>query len=140
MHNIEKLEKVVDRFREVEGLLSDPKTIADQEKYRSLTKEHSELSGVVETYAAYRQVEAEIVGNRELLQDPDLGEIAKAELPALEEQQAKLVEQQKKIDDSFALAMKGLDADTEASMLEAKGNWDLRINKANNEFQEALQN
>ena len=35
--------------------------------------------------------------------------------------------------------MKGLDADTEASMLEAKGNWDLRINKANNEFQEALQ-
>ena len=97
MHNIEKLEEVVDRFREVEGLLSDPKIIADQEKYRSLTKEHSELSGVVETYAAYRQVEAEIAGNRELLQDPDLGEIAKAEMPALEEQQAKLVEQLKQL-------------------------------------------
>lgn len=97
MYNIEKLEEVVDRFREVEGLMSDPKIMSDQDKYRALTKEHSELSGVVEVYAAYRQVEAEIAGNRELLQDPDLGELAKAELPGLEEQQEKLVEELKQL-------------------------------------------
>lgn len=97
MYNIEKLEEVVDRFREVEGLLSDPKIIADQEKYRSLTKEHATLSGLVEVYATYRRVESEIAGTRELLQDPDLGEIAKAELPALEEQLAKLAEQLKQL-------------------------------------------
>jgi peptide chain release factor 1 len=92
MHNIEKLEEVVDRFREVEGLLSDPAIIADQNQYRSLTKEHAALSELVEVYTEYRRVETEIAGNRELLQDPDLGALAKEELPGLESQQAELVE------------------------------------------------
>ena len=55
-------------------------------------------------------------------------------------QKAKLNEQQKKIDDSFALSMKGLDAETEQSMLDAKANWDMKINEANNAFQEKLKN
>ena len=97
MYNIEKLEEVVDRFREVEGLMSDPKIMGDQDKYRSLSKEHSELSGLVEVYAEYRQVESEIAGSRELLQDPELGEMAKAEMPALEEQLAKLAEDLKRL-------------------------------------------
>jgi peptide chain release factor 1 len=95
MYNIEKLEEVVDRFREVEGLLSDPAVIADQNQYRALTKEHAALSELVEVYTEYRRVEMEIAGNRELLQDPDLGAMAKEELPELEAQQAELVEKLK---------------------------------------------
>jgi len=92
MHNISKLEDVVDRFREVEGLLSSPGVASDQEKYRALTKEHSDLSGVVEVYHAFCRVERDIAGHRELLQenDPELREMAKAELPALEEKRAEL--------------------------------------------------
>ncbi|KIH75942.1 bacterial peptide chain release factor 1 (bRF-1) [Geoalkalibacter ferrihydriticus] len=81
-----KLEEVVDRFREVEGLLSDPTVVSNQEKYRALTKEHSSLSEVVEVFQRYKKVCEAIAGNRELLRDPDpeVKEMARAELPELE--------------------------------------------------------
>ncbi len=89
------LEDVVDRFREVEGLLSDPAVMGDQKRYRELTKEHSDLSEVVAVYSSYKQVCSDIEGNRELLQDsdPDMKELARAELPELEERRAQLEEQ-----------------------------------------------
>ena len=82
------LEDVVDRFREVESLLSDPKVTSDQNRYRELAKEHSDLTEVVAVYGQYKQVCTDIEGNRELLQDsdPEMKELAKAELPELEEQ------------------------------------------------------
>lgn len=89
------LEDVVDRFREVEGLLSDPTIISDQKRYRELAKEHADLTGVVSVYGQYKQVCNEIEGNRELLQDndPEMKELAKAELPELEKQQSELEEE-----------------------------------------------
>ncbi len=89
------LEDVVDRFREVEGLLSDPAIISDQKRYRDLAKEHADLSEVVAVYRKYKQVCGDIEGNRELLQDsdPEMKELAKAELPELEEEQKELEEQ-----------------------------------------------
>lgn len=91
----QNLEDVVDRFREVEGLLSDPSVISDQKRYRELTKEHADLSDVVEVYGQYKQTCNDIEGNRELLQDsdPDMKELAKAELPELEKRQTELEEQ-----------------------------------------------
>ncbi|MDO3377663.1 peptide chain release factor 1 [Geoalkalibacter halelectricus] len=82
-----KLEEVVDRFREVEGLLSDPAVMSNQDKYRALTKEHSDLSEIVEVYQRYRKTCEAIAGNRELLRDPDpeVKEMARSELPELEE-------------------------------------------------------
>lgn len=89
------LEDVVDRFREVEGLLSDPAIISDQKRYRELAKEHADLTEVVSVYGQYKQVCSEIEGSRELLQDsdPEMKELAKAELPDLEKQQSELEEQ-----------------------------------------------
>ncbi len=91
------LEDVVDRFREVEGLLSDPAVISDQPRYRELTREHADLSEVVQVYARYKQVLAEIEGNRELLQDsdPEMKELAREELPTLESEQEELEQQLK---------------------------------------------
>lgn len=91
------LEEVVDRFHEVESHLSDPTVIADQKRYRELTKEHADLTEVVAVYNRYKQVCTDIEGNRELLQDsdPEMKELAKAELPELEEQKSVLEEQLK---------------------------------------------
>jgi peptide chain release factor 1 len=88
----EKLEEVVDRLREVEGLLSEPQVASDQDRFRGLTKEHAELSPVVEAFGRYRQLCEEIAGHRELLQDSDaeLKEMAKEELPALEERREEM--------------------------------------------------
>ena len=68
---LNKLEEVVDRFREVEGLLSDPTVVNDQNRYRALTKEHAELVDVVSSYDRYCQVRQELAGSQELLKDPD---------------------------------------------------------------------
>ncbi len=89
------LESVVDRFREVEGLLSDPSVMSEQKRYRELTKEHADLTEVVQVYGKFKQVCSDIEGNRELLQDsdPEMKELAKAELPELEEQQAEFEQQ-----------------------------------------------
>ncbi len=86
------LEDVVDRFREVEGLLSDPAVIGDQSRYRPLAKEHSDLSAVVEVFNKYKQVSCDIAGNKELLQDndPEMKALAKAELPELESELTEL--------------------------------------------------
>ena len=92
-----KLEDVVDRFREVEGLLSAPGVMSNQEKFRGLSKEHADLSGIVDTFSLYKKVCEEVEGNRELLRDadPDLREMAKAELPELEAQKESLAAQLK---------------------------------------------
>jgi peptide chain release factor 1 len=89
------LEDVVDRFREVEGLLSDPTIMSDQKRYRKLTKEHSDLGGLVNVYNRYKQVCGDIEGNRELLQDndPEMKDLAKAELVDLESEQQELEDQ-----------------------------------------------
>ena len=86
MSMLNKLEEVADRFREVEGLLSDPSVIKDQNRYRSLTKEHAELIDVVKGYERYCRMGDEIAGSKELLKDPDpeVREMASAEVAELE--------------------------------------------------------
>ncbi len=90
----DKLEEVVDRFQEVEGLLSDPSVLADQKKFRDLTREHAVLAEPVEVYRRYRQVQQEIEDNRELMRDddPDMREMAREELPVLEKECEELAE------------------------------------------------
>jgi len=96
---LNKLEEVVDRFREVEGLLSDPTVVNDQNRYRSLTKEHAELIDVVSSYNRYCQVRQEISGSQELLkdQDPDVREMAGAEVTELEAEKSTLEAQLKQM-------------------------------------------
>ena len=94
---LNKLEEVADRFREVEGLLSDPTVMNDQSRYRALTKEHAELVDVVSAYHRYCRIKEEIVGSQELLKDsdPDVREMANAEVAELAEEQVELEEQLK---------------------------------------------
>src|SRR5210317_155590 len=94
---LNKLEEVADRFREVEGLLSDPTVLNDQNRYRALTIEHSELIDVVKDYERCCRIRAEISGSQELLKDPDaeVREMANAEVSELETELTELEEQLK---------------------------------------------
>ena len=94
---LNKLEEVADRFREVEGLLSEPTVVNDQNRYRALTKEHAELVDVVGRYERYCQVRQEIAGSQELLKDPDpdVREMANAEVADLESEKNALEAQLK---------------------------------------------
>ena len=62
--------------------------IGGQGRFLALTREHASMRDVVEVYQRYGKVREEVEGNRELLRDsdPELREMAKAELPVLEEE------------------------------------------------------
>jgi len=94
---LNKLEEVADRFREVEGLLSDPTVINDQTRYRTLTKEHAGLIDVVNGYERSCRIREEIAGSQELLKDSDaeVREMANAEVAELGAELSELEEQLK---------------------------------------------
>ena len=94
---LNKLEEVADRFREVEGLLSDPNVIKDQPRYRTLTKEHADLVDVVSGYEKSCRIREEIAGSQELLKDADadVREMASAEVAELGAELTELEEQLK---------------------------------------------
>ena len=82
----QKLEEVVERFKEVEGLLADSEVMTNRDGFLALAREHSDLSKIVETFSRYKKTCEEIEGLCELLQDADaeVKNMAKAELPGLE--------------------------------------------------------
>jgi peptide chain release factor 1 len=87
---LEKIEELERRFQELESLLSDPAVIANQPEFRRFSREHADISELVAAYRRYRKIIAEIEGNRELLSDPEMKEMAEAELLALEERKTAL--------------------------------------------------
>jgi len=93
----QKLAQVEERFREIENLLADPKTLANPKEMQRLGRERAELSRLVETYQAYKKVEGGIQESQELLQESDeeMRELAKVELQTLRDRQASLEEELK---------------------------------------------
>ena len=86
----EKIEELERRFQELESLLADPAVIGNQVEFRRLSREHADLSDLVETYRRYRKLLADIDDNRELLSDPDMREMAEEELATLEAEKERI--------------------------------------------------
>ena len=80
-----KLEQIEEKFDQLERDLSAPDVFSDQERYRSLSKRHADLSEIVSLFRRYKKVRLDLAENRELLQDgdPEIRALAKAELEAL---------------------------------------------------------
>lgn len=87
-----KLENLVERLDEVNHLISDPEIINNQNKFRNLTKEHAQLTPVVETFNQFIQNQDDLQEAKDMIKsgDPDLKEMGQEELPELEKQQASL--------------------------------------------------
>lgn len=66
---LQRLQGVADRFEALEARLGDPAVLGDQEQYRKLAKEHSDLGPVVAAFRDYRRVQADLAENRALLQE-----------------------------------------------------------------------
>ena len=83
-----KLENLEHRYADLEVQLSSPDVLADQEKYRKLAKAHSDLKEVVDVFKQYKEVQAGLAGNKELLadSDPEIRAMAQEEIKELEAQ------------------------------------------------------
>lgn len=95
----EKLIGVEDRFKELEGLLSDPKVVQDRAAYQKYAREHAELNAIVDVFRAYRQVGRELDDSLELLKDSDPGikHLAREEIERLGARKQALEEELKQL-------------------------------------------
>ena len=87
---IDKLEQLVRRYRELEGMLGQPDVLADRARLLKLNKERSDLESLVNAFASYRDVDRKIREDQEALSDPELRQLAQAELPELEAERGRL--------------------------------------------------
>ena len=87
---IERLNNIEARYNELTSELMNPETIANVKKTLELTKEQASLKEAYDAYQEYKKILSDIEGNKELINDPELGEIAKEELKELEEKKAKM--------------------------------------------------
>ena len=88
-----KLELLAERQEELNALVSDPETMSDQNKYRALTIELSEIAPVVKTWEDYQQADGDIQAAEPMLADDDaeMREMGKEELVRLKDTQETLL-------------------------------------------------
>ncbi len=67
----EKLSFIENQFEELAKKISDPDVIADQETWRKLCKEHSDLTPIVEKYREYKANRDTIEDARLMMDDPE---------------------------------------------------------------------
>jgi peptide chain release factor 1 len=72
------------RLAELDTILVDGSAASDMKRYRALTKEQAEVSGLVERYRRYQQHEADLAAARDMLADPEMADMAREEIAANE--------------------------------------------------------
>lgn len=78
----DKLEKIIARYDELTSLLADPDVINHQDRYRELSKEHSELTPIVASYKLFKKAKGDVENLFHLIEssDTEMRELAQAEL------------------------------------------------------------
>lgn len=86
---LDKLEAIKARFDQLGVALTNPEIVNDNKKFTATSREYRSLEKIVQAYLAYKKVLDAIEFNTEVLNgdDAEMRELAKEELPALEEQQ-----------------------------------------------------
>ena len=89
----EKLEAVEKRYEELTKLIADPEVIANQAEWQKLMKEHASIEDIVLKFREYKKVKQGMEEAEELIQDPEMRELAEVEyyeakenLPKIEEE------------------------------------------------------
>ena len=82
----DKLTPFINRYNELSELLSSPDITSDIKRMTELSKEQSSLLPIVEKTKEYKLLLEEINDSKEMLSDPEMGDMAKEELKELEPQ------------------------------------------------------
>lgn len=90
-----KLAFIEERYEELSQKISDPEIIADQNKWRKLCKENSDITPIVEKYREYKKAKEAIESSQEMLEekpDKDFEELLLLEIEENKEKIAQLEE------------------------------------------------
>ncbi|EPR38745.1 Peptide chain release factor 1 [Desulfovibrio sp. X2] len=82
-----KLESLERKFEDLERELAAPEVFNDQERYRKLTKAHSDLGEIVKVFREHKRLTRELAENKAMLadSDPEIRDMAKAEIGSINE-------------------------------------------------------
>jgi len=75
-----KLAALSERIQELNSLLSSESITNDMDQYRKITKEHSDITPIVDEYLAYKKNEANLNEAEAMLSDPEMKEFAQEEI------------------------------------------------------------
>lgn len=91
----QKLEDVEKKYIDLTEKISDPEVISRQNEWKVMMKEHSELEPIVEKYGEYKKVEKNLEEAKEMMNDPELKELAETEMLEAKEKLPKIEEELK---------------------------------------------
>ena len=80
----EKLEKIIEAYKELELKLGDPAVLADQHEYNKLAKSFSDQGPLVAKARDYIQDLDDLAEAKEMLSEPDMKEFAQEEISRIE--------------------------------------------------------
>jgi peptide chain release factor 1 len=83
---IEKAQGIAERFEELTGQMSDPSVAGDGAALQRLGKERARLEPIVQAYERFKSLQDGLDDARASLSDPELGELARDEIQAIEPQ------------------------------------------------------
>ncbi len=89
----DRLQPFINRFEEINNLLIAPDITSDIKKMTELSKEQSSIEPIVLKAKEYIGILDDIDENKSILDDPELGELAKEELKDLENRKPQLEEE-----------------------------------------------
>jgi len=95
-----RLEKIAQKFKEIEESLGKPEVIADQKKFQALAREHKELQPIYDAYTEYKKTKKGIEEALEIIEtaeDEEFVELAKEEKRELERRAEELEGELKKL-------------------------------------------
>ncbi len=75
-----KLAALSERIQELNALLSSESITNDMDQYRKITKEHSDITPIVDEYLAYKKNEDNLNEAQAMLSDPEMKEFAQEEI------------------------------------------------------------
>lgn len=91
----EKLEAVERRYDELTKLIADPEVISNQAEWQKLMKEHASIEDIVLKFREFKKVKQSMEEAEDLMQDPDMKELAEEEYYSSKEQLPKIEEELK---------------------------------------------
>jgi peptide chain release factor 1 len=77
---VAKLEALQERHEEVQALLGDAGVIAEQDRFRALSREYAQLTDVSRCFLEWRRVQEDLATAETMLDDPEMREMAQEEL------------------------------------------------------------
>ena len=91
----EKLEAVEKRYEELTKLIADPEVISNQAEWQKLMKEHASIEDIVMKFREYKKTKQTMEEAEELMQDPEMKELAESEYYSAKEELPKIEEELK---------------------------------------------